>query len=506
MLCLLYSRQVLITSLLSNSYLFLIGTCCGFGKYIPATCSGGTEELPKMSDTWQVDINVTSGQVTWFNIYSPSNRVLLSTISDFSNMYHIVMVVGEAVFNIYPDNTFMNFKNNPTYVGFPSNISVTVDGVSGITTTRIIGEKITSTSVTSYQITLSSFGGWFCFGLSKIPDINAVILNGGDYDNSWGPCVNHTGGNKWPIGQLDFVCPCEPCHAQCTRCSGPSENECSACNTGFYLQSASTSCLNTCPAGYWKDDTNHICAECHSACSNCADGTDTQCSACKINYYLQPAPSDTTCDSTCPDGYWGDDATQSCQVCHSFCSECSGPNSNECSACKSGYFLQGSTCMTCHLACSVCAGSLDSQCSACNPNHYLQPPPSDTTCLGSCPNGYWLDDESNQCQPCHAFCSICTSSSHTECTVCNSGFFLQPSSTTCSDSCPDGYWLNSTSNVCENCDISCAICSSSDNTQCSACKSGYFLQPSLTTCLSTCPTHYYANTSLNTCESKSHFY
>ena len=247
-----------------------------------------------------------------------------------------------------------------------------------------------------------------CFGLTEISDINSVNLNSGDYSSDWGTCAGNAYGSMHPNGLIDFVCPCTPCDVQCTKCSGPSYTECSACNTGFYLQPTSTSCLNTCPTGHWKDDTNHICAECHFACSNCADGTDTQCSACnpgyflqgstctachsacsactgsfntqcsacKINYYLQPAPSDTTCDSTCPDGYWGDDATQSCQVCHSFCSECSGPNSNECSACKSGYFLQpnSTTCENCDISCAICSSSDNTQCSEGNQVIFYNPP------------------------------------------------------------------------------------------------------------------------------------
>ena len=243
------------------------------------------------------------------------------------------------------------------------------------------------------------------------------------------------------------------------------------------------------------------CASCHSACSVCTGSSHSQCSECNTNYYLQPAPS-TTCLSYCPDGYWKDDATKTCLVCHSYCSKCSGPNTDECSACISGYFLQGSTCELCHSACSACTGALSSQCTACNSNYYLQPPPLDTACLDSCTDGYWPDDASNQCQPCHGSCSICSGPENTVCTACSSGFFLQPLSTTCSDSCPAGYGGNSSTNTCVQCDTSCSTCSGPNNNQCSACNSGYFLQPGSTTCLlDSCPDGSWKDSSNHICAS-----
>ena len=390
---------------------------------------------------------------------------MLSTISDFSEMYHIVMVIGGGMFSLNVDNSFLKFKNNPSAAAFLS--TAVVSAGNGLTT-RVIGEKISSSSVTSYQISLMGIGVSLCFGLIEILDINSVTLDGGDYQTHWGPCSGGFGSMR-PTGLIGWVCPCALCDAQCTKCFGPTSGECEACNVGYYLQPDLPACLTTCPTGYWKDDTSHICAECHHACSECTDGTDTQCSACNPGYYLV-----------------GD----TCAACHLACSICMGPLIHQCYACNSGYFLQPSR-IGCDDSCpdGYWPDYTSKSCQECH-----------NFCLKCSGNGFWQDAGSKQCQPCHAYCSICTSASNTDCTVCNSGFFLQPSSTTCSDSCPTGYGKNCATKTCVLCDTSCLACTGSTSDECSVCNTGYFLQPDSTTCLSSCPDGSWPNSVSNTCE------
>ena len=283
--------------------------------------------------------------------------------------------------------------------------------------------------MTSYQLTFESFSGSICFGLIEIPDIDSATLDGGDFQTHWGPCADHSSGSMWPVGSIDWVCPCAPCDAKCTKCSGSIQDECEACSSGNYLQPASTSCLNTCPSGYWKDNTNHICVSCHPACSACIT------------------------------------------------------SSNKCSTCNPGYYKAGAFCLPCFAACSACTGENNGQCSACFSGYFLQLSPATSTCLDSCPVGYWGDITINTCIECDAACSDCTGAANTQCSACNTGYFLQPNSTTCLDSCPDGYWQDSANHSCASCDNSCTQCTGSLNSQCSACNSGYVLQPSSTTCL-----------------------
>ena len=109
-----------------------------------------------------------------------------------------------------------------------------------------------------------------------------------------------------------------------------------------------------------------------------------------------------------------------------------------------------------------------------------------------------------ECGACNNWCTSCTSNSNEDCSSCSNDYFLQPSSTTCYFFCPTGYYGNTNTNVCTLCHAYCSACTGASNTECSSCKSGYYLQPSpsSTTCLSTCPeTLYYPDSSTNTCAS-----
>ena len=103
----------------------------------------------------------------------------------------------------------------------------------------------------------------------------------------------------------------------------------------------------------------------------------------------------------------------------------------------------------CHPSCIACTGSLNRQCTSCASGYYLQP--SSTTCLSSCPSGYTGNPTTRQCILCDTACSMCTGTSYTECSACKSGYYLQPSSTICLSSCPSmGYFPNSGSNICDS--------------------------------------------------------
>ena len=128
--------------------------------------------------TWQIDIDTTIGKVLWWDINGSINKGRQATISDFSNMYHIVMVFGGGIFDVNVNNNFLKTRYNDLHVTYPTSTRV---NVANGATTRIIGEKITTTSVTSYQLTFTSYGSNICFGLISASDVNAVTLDGGDF-------------------------------------------------------------------------------------------------------------------------------------------------------------------------------------------------------------------------------------------------------------------------------------------------------------------------------------
>ena len=532
----------------SHHFSFLIGQICGAGGYLPDSCSTESfnTNLPLIGRTWQIDIDTTNGQVLWWNPNDELNKGWLATNIDFSNMYHIVMVFGGGKFDLNVDNGFLQTKYNLNSVIFSTNSRITVGDSA---TTRIIGEKIMTTNVTSYQLTFTSWNN-ICFGLISAPDLDAVEVDGGDFTTHWGVCV----GETYPVDQLTPVCPCATCAARCATCvgsaqsdctacesgyylpdcaacqascsvcTGPSNTQCSECKAGFFLQPApSTTCLYSCPAGYWQDTTNNICAACSAACSRCTDSSSYQCSACKPGFFLQPAS--TICLDSCPSGYWGDTGINVCSACDAACSLCTGSSNTQCLTCNSGFFLQpvpqDTTCISscplgfwedatnhicapCDYSCESCLGGTNNQCTACKPGFFLQP--ASTICLDSCPSGYWGNTTNNVCSACDTACSTCTGPSYKQCSDCNSGYFLQPGRrprATCLSSCPIGYGEDSVNNTCVMCDSSCSVCTGSSNTQCSICNEGFFLQPapSTTTCLDSCPAGYWQDTTNHICAS-----
>lgn len=117
---------------------------------------------------------------------------------------------------------------------------------------------------------------------------------------------------------------CLSCHENCATCTGPSNTQCPTCKSGFYRQPSSKTCLSTCPLTYTANDTTRTCTKvvCHTFCSTCTGTLETECTACKTEYYLQPSPNSNTCADSCPaTNYYANSSTNKCEsnryYCHS---------------------------------------------------------------------------------------------------------------------------------------------------------------------------------------------
>ena len=81
------------------------------------------------------------------------------------------------------------------------------------------------------------------------------------------------------------------CHQECHSCTGPTENNCTSCFNGFYLDN--NSCKMNCSEGYFPiltklNDLEHyfVCDKCYENCQTCSMGGDAQkmnCETCKEN-------------------------------------------------------------------------------------------------------------------------------------------------------------------------------------------------------------------------------
>lgn len=118
-----------------------------------------------------------------------------------------------------------------------------------------------------------------------------------------------------------------------------------ACNNaqGYFksLSSNDNQCI-TCSAGSYGDDTGGgaCLGTCATGCSPCFNNDLNSCFGCTGSYYLQPSPGSTTCDTTCPVGYYGDGTSHTCKIfsmCSSTCqaNSCSQDmNQSLCTACS----------------------------------------------------------------------------------------------------------------------------------------------------------------------------
>lgn len=159
--------------------------------------------------------------------------------------------------------------------------------------------------------------------------------------------------------------------------------------------------------------------------------------------------------------------------------------------------------IVCHSYCSQCTGALSNQCSACASSYYYQA--SSTSCLTSCPSNTYLS--SGICEPCGNTCLTCNGSGNSACISCGSPRFLK--GTQCITSCGTGFYGKTSTRTCEGktisknvaCDGSCYNCSGELPNQCTQCTGSLYLTPS-STCSSTCPSNYYKEASNNQCISK----
>ena len=186
-------------------------------------------------------------------------------------------------------------------------------------------------------------------------------------------------------------------------------------------------CSPSCNTGYYANPSSRTCLPCDSTCGNCRDEPQI-CTTC-LSTPENPQYFDTVglnCVSECPDGTFleVDDQCYPCDTTPAYCATCSGSAAN-CLSCQPTYYLTGSSCSL------TCSGSY---------------PISDVVnmnCVAtstSCPGYLVFDSNSNTCD------------------YCSTGFKQIDTTGTCIASCLDGYWQDDGRRVCDLCDSSCRTC------------------------------------------------
>ncbi|KAL4506596.1 hypothetical protein ABPG72_000167 [Tetrahymena utriculariae] len=252
---------------------------------------------------------------------------------------------------------------------------------------------------------------------------------------------------------------CSSCSQSCQSCSINS-TYCTSCLSNQFLQNGT--CQN-CPSNCLACSGIQLCTQCASTfyLNQLQNECTSQCSTGFFAY-------NNTCVQTCPNGYYGNKDSNTCQQCDPSCLTCS--DKSTCTSCpyyrsKLGNGLCGDQCSTnqvfvrkqpsgsnwsfeciaCSLQqkCNQCLGS-PNYCTDCLPQFYLL----DSNCLTTCSNSYYADDSQRKCINCDPSCLTCQNSSK-NCTSCSQGFYLKGGQ--CVASCGSGYVAN---NDTLNCDVS----------------------------------------------------
>ncbi|KAL4456740.1 hypothetical protein ABPG73_014766 [Tetrahymena malaccensis] len=308
---------------------------------------------------------------------------------------------------------------------------------------------------------------------------------------------------------------CNKCDSSCASCKGPSSSDCLTCNQSQYFisvkqnnicvpicdlsqsqfidnsnplqaycqicMSSCQTCINltsctSCVQGYYLNGS--ICSQCDSSCLSCSGSTSSDCSVCAQSGYYISLNLNKKCVASCDtsQAQYIDFSTNPqqpyCRKCSSLCQTCS--DSQSCTTCIQGYYLQASQCFPCDTSCLSCSKAGPSNCIVCQQQGYFISTKQNNICVASCDltQGQYIDQSNPQqyyCKQCSNFCQSCNNQQN--CLACIQGYYLN-------------------NNKCFQCDASCLQCSDQGSSNCTICQqSGYYISTKLNNqCVPQCDT------------------
>ncbi|EGR27298.1 leishmanolysin family protein, putative [Ichthyophthirius multifiliis] len=309
----------------------------------------------------------------------------------------------------------------------------------------------------------SGFGGVDCsINCSGVVDNETCIQ---------GPCpqgkflnTDNTCKSDCPLGSFGRADKCEPCDSSCSRCTGPSSNECTQCQFMTLLQG--NQCVDKCneKQGYFPNQTLGICEYlwtniCYGNCKICQKNNQHQCVTCNEGFFYYN--DSKQCLSECPLGYFANQENQFCEKLLLGCLQQNNPNT--CSQCDTanGFRLGlDQKCTLCFSPCSSCNPDRLTQCFVCEGSKLVS---IDGSCVDECPEASYYSDRRKKCQKCSTGCQKCN---YIGCNECYEGYYV--------------YYENKS---CLQCVNKYPYCQSCDYHQCNKCINGYQLNQTKKQCI-----------------------
>ena len=183
-------------------------------------------------------------------------------------------------------------------------------------------------------------------------------------DSQGKSCVEYCG-----VGYTAKDGECQACHASCRTCGEPhASTGCESCYPyGNYPFLAAGSCLETCD----KPRVQYMV------------GTLLQClTECPIGTFTYTDLHDSICVYECPEGFYSNSTTHTCEPCHSTCLTCTDAESTSCLSCATAtpYIAPNNTCLA-----------------ACTRPYYSLSDVDGSRCVEECPHVYYYNSGSYYC-------------------------------------------------------------------------------------------------------------
>ncbi|EAR87724.2 bowman-birk serine protease inhibitor family protein (macronuclear) [Tetrahymena thermophila SB210] len=284
------------------------------------------------------------------------------------------------------------------------------------------------------------------------------------------------GSTQQTFGFNNFYFAVDQCTPNCIACTFTTINACTQCAPGYYLNTLDSLCYNPCPNGQYG--SNGVCYPCAVQCATCITSA-ANCLTCAANRIGPP-----TCN--CADGSFSLNGTAAnCTPCNFRCATCSNTATNctqcaanrdpltipACNCLVNNYEIAGTpACQPCFNVCSQCTGPNQPQCTAC------KSPTRDPNQACACAAHYFGDFNNLACNTCDPTCWNCSNTS-TNCTSCPAG--SAPANTLPRNLnvnqciCPQGSY-DTLQPYCPTCNYRCAICTGPTSTpaDCQQCQPG----------------------------------
>ncbi|ESU40249.1 Variant-specific surface protein [Giardia duodenalis] len=187
-----------------------------------------------------------------------------------------------------------------------------------------------------------------------------------------------------PAGTYDNTNICTPCHTSCASCeSNANQDSCTACYPGHVLNKSDSSTTGTCI----PECTGRYAENCEAGMCTAVLGGSKYCSRCKSGY----VPVDGVCTAMSA----GARDASGCKASGGKCTACTGTNyallsggcyntkalpgsavctaatSGSCTTCANGQTYTSGTCPACAEGCSACSNGNTQQCTKCLAGYYL---------------------------------------------------------------------------------------------------------------------------------------